>query len=452
MRFLKIFLKICLGLLLTLIVLLACMVAPVDDTPYQQMDYYKNWKTQLKTLTPNAPISNGTLKTGWAKVNFTPTYATPMAGYGVRQGKHFESVHDSVFVRALILDNGSTRTAIVSADLLIIPPAVTTILQQQLSKTAIPFERVFLGATHSHNSVGGWSDSVTGELFGGKYNAANVTLIANAIIKAITDAQKNLIASQISYQQVADTTHVYNRFIDNGAEDPFLRTIRLIRSDGSSALLCSYAAHSTVLSSDNMALSRDYSGFLVDSLEKNTATFALFMAGAVGSMGPKEEGGKTDLDNAKRQADALETDIEAMQWPLFSQNSRPLSLQSFTAALPLREPNPRIAQGWRLRPWVFRWAFGDYPAYVKVLRIGDVLMIGLPCDFSGEFMKSLTFYAQQKNLKLMVTSFNGGYIGYITPDEYYSNSGYETLTMNWFGPQNGAYFQEIIRDLIDMQP
>lgn len=78
--------------------------------------------------------------------------------------------------------------------------------------------------------------------------------------------------------------------------------------------------------------------------------------------------------------------------------------------------------------------------------------MGFPCDFSGELVADMSAYAAKKGLKLMVTSFNSGYIGYITPDKYYSKDSYETLTMNWFGPYNGAYFQEIARDLIDKMP
>ncbi|MNL88063.1 hypothetical protein D3C87_2175550 [compost metagenome] len=49
----------------------------------------------------------------------------------------------------------------------------------------------------------------------------------------------------------------------------------------------------------------------------------------------------------------------------------------------------------------------------------------------------------------MVTSFNGGYIGYITHDKYFNRDLYETKTMSWYGPYNGAYLQEVIKDIID---
>ncbi len=49
---------------------------------------------------------------------------------------------------------------------------------------------------------------------------------------------------------------------------------------------------------------------------------------------------------------------------------------------------------------------------------------------------------------LVVTSFNGGYIGYITPDKYYDLKRYETRDMNLFGPYNGAYLSEMMQLLL----
>ncbi|MEZ4902578.1 MAG: neutral/alkaline non-lysosomal ceramidase N-terminal domain-containing protein [Spirosomataceae bacterium] len=498
MRFLKILLKVFGGLLLLIVVLLACMLAPVDDTPYQQTAYYQQWKKSIDSLqqemggqvsvgfkptdtldtlrtnqsklrpllrqgykrthnsdpsyvrvTKELATRNSQLKVGWAKVNFTPKSPTSTAGYGVRRGALYQSVHDSIYVRAVVFDNGTIKAAIVAADLLIMPPAVIEQLKTRLKATGIPFEQVYFGATHSHNSMGGWSGGMVGEMFGGKFKPENVTWITSAIVKAVTEAQKNLQTAVIDYGAKADTARVRNRAFKEGVIDPYLRTIQISRKDGKKALLCSYSAHSTILSSDNIVLSRDYPGVLVDSLEKGEADFALFMAGAVGSMGPKIEG-ETDLIQMVAQADSLETDVQQQLLEMPKAVAIPnIRFKMVTLPLPLREPNPRVTLGWRLRPWVFHWAFGDFPNYIKAMRIGNILMVGVPCDFSGELIADLSAYAQKKNLKLMITSFNGGYIGYITPDKYYDRDTYETLTMNWFGPYNGAYFQEIIRDLID---
>ena len=77
-------------------------------------------------------------------------------------------------------------------------------------------------------------------------------------------------------------------------------------------------------------------------------------------------------------------------------------------------------------------------------------MVGAPCDFSGELALPLYQHARQKNMRLVVTSFNGGYMGYITPDRYYDKDHYETRLMNWYGPGNGTYFSECIRRIVDV--
>jgi neutral ceramidase len=446
MRFIKTILKIVTGFVLSIIVLLAFMLAQLNDIPYKQMPYYKEWKGNLKKLTTKTG-GVGQLKTGWAKVSFTPQSPTPTAGYGVRQGKLYTSVHDSVYVRAIVIDNGTTKAAIVSADLLIVPPTVVERLKEKLAKGTIPFANVYLGATHSHNSVGGWGDTFTGELFAGKFNPDNVDRIAEAISKAIQLADSQLKPTQMGYCEVSDTVHVRNRSFDGGTTDPMIRNIEFLRNDGQKAIICTYSAHSTIINSETIVLSRDYPGVLVDSLERNEANFALFMSGAVGSMGPKEVG-NNDFERVNNEADGIENMLEpALPKVKFTNDN---TVQMLTIPLPMREPNARVLFGWRLRPWIFNWAFGQFDCYVKALRLGNVLMVGVPCDFSGELMPELTNYAKQKGLNLIVTSFNGGYAGYITPDKNYNIDNYETQTMNWFGPYNGAYFQEVISDLVDL--
>lgn len=56
--------------------------------------------------------------------------------------------------------------------------------------------------------------------------------------------------------------------------------------------------------------------------------------------------------------------------------------------------------------------------------------------------------AQNQHLNLIVTSFDGSYVGYITEDSRYDLNSYETRVMNWYGPQNGQYFQEIINSIL----
>ena len=239
---------------------------------------------------------------------------------------------------------------------------------------------------------------------------------------------------------------VYNRLHDNGPEDDRVRVLQLRKQSGQVALLASFAAHSTIINSDKMTwLSRDWPGVLVDNLEKQPGTFALYVAGAVGSMGPTETG-PTEEAQLHFMADGLATKIEKALPTIAAKPDSSLAL--LTLPVTLRDAHVRVSDGWRLRPWFFLKVYGDYPAEIKALRIGQTVLLGMPADFSGELTKNLARKTAQLGFNSLITSFNGGYVGYITPDAYYHEARYETRDMNWFGPQNGAYFDELSRRLI----
>jgi len=101
-----------------------------------------------------------------------------------------------------------------------------------------------------------------------------------------------------------------------------------------------------------------------------------------------------------------------------------------------------------LRPYLFKWAFGNYPHYVSVMVLGETLLIGMPCDFSGELAVPLYEKARALGYQLIITSFNGDYAGYVIKDEWYDLPKYEARTMSWYGPYAGQYFTEIINRII----
>jgi hypothetical protein len=117
---------------------LLSVVEPVDRTPYRKMPYYRENKARLRHLSQRPrPQATAALWAGWAKTNLTPPFPTPTAGYGGRDGKLYESVLDSVYARAVVLDNGGLRVAIVSLDLLIVHPTVTAQLEKELPASAL---------------------------------------------------------------------------------------------------------------------------------------------------------------------------------------------------------------------------------------------------------------------------------------------------------------------------
>ena len=121
-----------------------------------------------------------------------------------------------------------------------------------------------------------------------------------------------------------------------------------------------------------------------------------------------------------------------------------LSMSYHEFPVSLREPHLRLNEYIRIRPWIFNFILGDVTADIKILQLGDLLMIGMPCDFSGELVSEIN----HRGHSIIITSFNGKYVGYITKDEIYNKKVHEVEQMNWFGPYNGSYFTEIANELI----
>jgi neutral ceramidase len=439
LRFLFISLLALAGVIIVFVVI---SVAPVDRT----IDYtpLSDTMTHRIAAVDQMPIpSTKGFQIGYAKENLTPAYPVSTAGYSKRRGRAYESVHDSIYVRTLVVDNGVERVAIVSAELLIIPPTVTELLQKDLQEIGFSLENTYLGATHSHNSIGGWAKGAASLIYG-SYDDSIVHFIADKIKRSIVQASRNMLPATVSVGSIPIPDLVYNRIKDDEPVDPLLRTIEIQRSDSSKLVLLSYTAHATCLFSKDMQLSADYPGRLSQILESKGYSLAMFMAGAVGSHGPKvPEGGWNCID---WMADHIAEKFLSQKDHLTKMKNAVIEMHRVTLDLP--PPQPRILDEWILRPWLFKTAFGEYPTFLTVLRWGDVILLGTPCDFSGEFNPALDSLGSGYQVMPMVTSFNGGYIGYLAPLKYEDVNHYETRLMNWYGPGKGEYVEQALEKLI----
>jgi hypothetical protein len=433
----------CLAIIAALALFLVFSLAPVNRTPVQELGSYDMMMDRLADLDSiNISRADG-FSVGFAKVNLTPDHRTATAGYANRRRKLFTEVLDSIYVRALVLENGSNKVAIVSADLLIIPPAVTEILDDKLNAIGFSLNNTYLGATHTHNSIGNWGGGAAGFIYGG-YDESIVDFIASKIVESVRQASLNLQPAKLKAGLIPVPQAVDNRLISGGPRDSLFRVMEIHRNDSSKLLLMSFTAHATCLFSRDLALSADYPGKLINVLEKDHYDFAMFMAGSVGSH-------RCGAPMFGRECiDWMATEISesflARRHTL--QNVSDSAMLMLRVPLLLSDPQVKLTPGWKVRSWLFRSALGEYPVYLTGLRIGNVVMLGAPCDFSGEFNPSLDSLAFKNGLMPMVTSFNGGYIGYVTPFNRYDIDHHETQLMNWYAPGTGEYIEESFEKII----
>ena len=90
------------------------------------------------------------MRAGRSRIDITPAEGVPMGGY-VARTKGAEGIHDPLFARALVLDDGEGRVALVSADLCALDVAVAREVRQCIAqRTGIPADHVLLALTHTH--------------------------------------------------------------------------------------------------------------------------------------------------------------------------------------------------------------------------------------------------------------------------------------------------------------
>src|SRR5690606_1464004 len=93
-----------------------------------------------------------------------------------------------------------------------------------------------------------------------------------------------------------------------------------------------------------------------------------YIAGAVGSHGPAAD----ELPNEEQigyMVLGLGGKIRGSLASMEPQYQSELGI--INTPLYLGEPQARISQNWRMRPWVFKQLFGDYETRISGLLIGD---------------------------------------------------------------------------------
>lgn len=432
-----------------------------DNTPFYEQAYYAESQQRIDSLKKNVSPVSDQLHAGFAKVNITPRINAPeenheqgifqdlpLAGYGDRKGSPAAGVNDSIFVKAVALKTGSQLLVLISADLLIMPPEITAMAADMLTPTGITRDMIVFSATHTHSSLGAWGGGFVGKQFAGAVNQGLKKWLALKITEAVKAAVEDIKPAISASGSFDAGQYTRNRLIgDKGTKNDDFSFIVVEQPGYKKAVIGTFAAHSTTLGADNMKISGDYPGFWAARLEQSAIDYALFMAGSMGSQSPVTmgEGFEKPRYLGEALADSLLKALDKIQMG-------PMTEFSY---VPLRFPLPdyhfRITTNRNLSSYLSRKMM-PHPgtAWLQAFRLGSMVWIATPADFSGEYALQVKNMLAAKGFESNVTGFNGTYVGYIIPGRYYYLNKYEPKTMGWFGPGMGDYTVELIRQITEI--
>jgi hypothetical protein len=229
------------------------------------------------------------LRAGAAKIDITPPTGFPMWGYGARHDSPCQSVLDPLNARALVLQAGSERIALVSLDLGRAPPRRSMAAIRARTKAEAGIEHLFLVASHTHHGpvieLDTWPDPQN----------SYVHQLEDKLARVIVEAAHSLRPARIG---IASREVPLNRNRRPESRDkPVDRELLVLRvedTDGKPiAHAVNFAAHPTMLPASLLKFSADYPGVLAGFIEKETGAPCLFLQGAAGdlSTNPGSEGG-----------------------------------------------------------------------------------------------------------------------------------------------------------------
>jgi hypothetical protein len=454
--------KILVGIGLFLVLLAGAFVLFIGPWPtytasFEGTRYFNTDLARIDKAVKQFTITDkpGGLKVGWGTAMITPPPGTPMAGYSARQSKPATGVHDDVFVKAVAFSDGADTAVVVGADMLLVPPNVADAVREAVAKE-IPLKagNILFTASHTHDSVGAFAPGLIATISFGKYNPKIPPFLTKAFTIAIVDAYKSMEPAKFAHGEIDAKQLIHNRTRDAGV-DPILNWMLIEKENGKRCYMMRFSGHPTILDDDVMEISGEYPGYLQRAVENATGATAVYLGGAVGSMSPSAPDAPTPFEKCEAMGNALaKLVLEASTTPAFQSSAEvanisiPIELPPFQMRL--------FSTKWRLSP-LSRFITGlNSTGWMSSVRVGNVVFVSSPGDFSGEIASTWRDWAKPKGINLWVSGFSGEYVGYISPDRYYgelldSKGGmaYETGQLSWAGPHMEGFFTALMKHMVE---
>ncbi len=374
---------------------------------------------------------------------------------------------DALYAKAMVLDDGKTTIAIVSADLLYVPleeiaEPVRRIVKE---KTGIPQENVLICATHTHSGPEVFRKTKLGpeeEIPVSKIDTSYLETLIKKIASSVLLAHKNMEVVKVGAVKGEIPEIVYNRRqkrtngsvkmsftlppeviatrrietepggsvrvtfalppgepeLTFGPIDPEVLVLRVEKTTGEMVgSLVNFACHPvSIYPSLPYSISADFPAYTMRVVEQTEGGTCLFALGAAGDIVPIQRG------EAPRQRIGKALGGEAVRRLQFVHTSGEVSLAAVKKPIQLPLKKPRASDE-TLKP---DESSAELTTEIQALRIGDIYLLGLPGEVLVEVGLEIKKRAGLENLFIITLSNDA--IGYVCHAEAYEEGGYESNT------------------------
>ncbi len=243
------------------------------------------------------------LKVGIARGDITPDLPIDLVGYS-RRADSVDEVRRPLLATVLVLDDGSTRLAIVAIDILALDHKSSIMFRELIANEIdCKAETVMLNFSHTHAGPQAVADSIK---IGGRQTSLSkneisfieslpkkIKKIANEAADQMVDAATasaigsvNLTVNRRERSPEGKTILGWNK---EGLCDQEVGVIRIDSLEGSNlAVIVNFACHPVVVGPEDQAVNSDFVGPMRDFVESYYGGTCIFLQGAAGNILPIE--------------------------------------------------------------------------------------------------------------------------------------------------------------------
>jgi Neutral/alkaline non-lysosomal ceramidase, N-terminal len=388
----------------------------------------------LLTLSCTA-FGQNALRVGAARADITPAQA---GGLKNVWGNEFNGVHDHIYVRAVVLDNGSTSAALIAVDTS--STADTLPLRQRMQQEFdIPAQNIMITATHGHNAPVFAIGPAAQSRQLGTQSAAFYAKAEQAMFEAVRKSKASLQPARMGLAAGhADININRDEFVGDrwktgrNPARPSDKTVWVLRFDTLAgeplAFFVNYGVHGLMLGPDNDQITGDLPGSTSRFIESyyHDKAVALWTSGPAGDQNPISS--SWDLDDVLTHkirepgeqgfqlSDTLgrvlgEEAIRASDSANFVTTARIWSDEKLSYC-PGRQRDPQAPAG------VTRFIDGEpQPMRLGLLMINNIALAG----FAGEVVTNIYYHLEQQSplVNTVLVSLSNGRVSYIIDDAAY---------------------------------
>lgn len=400
----------------------------------------------------NPAAAKSGLTANAASVNITPPLSMKytLGGYGERENKPAEGIHDSIWAKALVVKKNNTKYAIVTLDLLGLPTNVKVDLLKRISSEGWKEENLMLLPSHSHGSLE--MEALNSR---NKLGIPQIGIFQPELLEFLVDKLETLLRkADQNYRpvKIGTASQMIEGMNRNRRGEPDvdreMTVTRVDLLDGKPlAVLVNWTAHPTFLGGKDMLVSAEWPGYLQANLQNmiGNGVTVMYYNGAEGDQSPVLNASGTGYEKIQIYGKEAADKAFSIYQKIKPQTINHFEYQYRTIVLPEHQAHPDFmktgGEEYGLTEKSVKTVMNmlaPEKAGIAAVRIGDLIIAGVPGEMTAELGLKVKNALKSQGAKYpVIGGLANEWISYIlTQNQYMNGAGYES-SVSFFGPGLG---------------